>query len=112
MIREYKGNRPEIDPRAWVADNADVIGDVVVAEDASVWFLPLHGPAHTGSSKKSGSWGSRAAISLRAIGSLTRPAERGGRRGWHASGACGGARAGARAAQGRAQRTAARFSAP
>ncbi|MEE8312599.1 MAG: gamma carbonic anhydrase family protein [Candidatus Binatia bacterium] len=38
MIREYKGKRPEIHPRAWVADNADVIGDVVLAEDASVWF--------------------------------------------------------------------------
>ena len=38
MIREYKGNRPEIHPSAWVADNADVIGDVVIAESASVWF--------------------------------------------------------------------------
>ena len=38
MIREYKGNLPDIHPRAWVADDADVIGDVVLAEDASVWF--------------------------------------------------------------------------
>jgi len=38
MIREYKAKLPEIHPRAWVADNADVIGDVVLAEDASVWF--------------------------------------------------------------------------
>ncbi len=38
MIGEYKGNRPEIHPSAWVADDADVIGDVVLAEDASVWF--------------------------------------------------------------------------
>lgn len=41
MIRDYKGNLPDIHPSAWVADNADVIGDVVLAEDASVWFQCL-----------------------------------------------------------------------
>jgi carbonic anhydrase/acetyltransferase-like protein (isoleucine patch superfamily) len=29
---------PSIDPTAWVADNAQVIGSVVLHEDASVWF--------------------------------------------------------------------------
>lgn len=38
MIRNYLANRPEIDPSAWVADNADVIGDVVLGADSSVWF--------------------------------------------------------------------------
>lgn len=38
MIREYKGKSPAIHDAAWVADNADVIGDVEIAADASVWF--------------------------------------------------------------------------
>jgi len=38
MLREYKGILPTIDPDAWVADDADVIGDVVIAKDASIWF--------------------------------------------------------------------------
>ena len=29
---------PQIAPSAWVADNAQVIGDVSVGDDASVWF--------------------------------------------------------------------------
>lgn len=29
---------PQIDKSAWVADNATVIGDVVMAENSSVWF--------------------------------------------------------------------------
>jgi len=38
MLREYLGKTPEIHPDAWVADDADVIGDVVLGKDASVWF--------------------------------------------------------------------------
>ncbi len=38
MIREYLGKLPRVDATAWVADNADVIGDVELAADASVWF--------------------------------------------------------------------------
>jgi carbonic anhydrase/acetyltransferase-like protein (isoleucine patch superfamily) len=38
MIRAYLGTTPTIDPSAWVADDADVIGDVVLGPDASVWF--------------------------------------------------------------------------
>lgn len=30
--------RPQIDPSAFVADSADVIGRVTIAEEASVWF--------------------------------------------------------------------------
>ena len=29
---------PRIHASAWVADNATVVGDVELAEDASVWF--------------------------------------------------------------------------
>jgi carbonic anhydrase/acetyltransferase-like protein (isoleucine patch superfamily) len=39
MIRELSGGRrPEVDARAWVADSADLIGQVRMAEGASVWF--------------------------------------------------------------------------
>ncbi|MFQ5778130.1 MAG: gamma carbonic anhydrase family protein [Terriglobia bacterium] len=38
MILPYNGARPQIAPTAYVADSADVIGDVVVGEHASVWF--------------------------------------------------------------------------
>lgn len=30
--------RPQVDPSAWVADTATVVGDVVLGQDASVWF--------------------------------------------------------------------------
>jgi carbonic anhydrase/acetyltransferase-like protein (isoleucine patch superfamily) len=38
MIKEYLGTRPTVHPDAWIADDAVVIGDVVVAKDASIWF--------------------------------------------------------------------------
>jgi len=38
MIRDYLGKRPLIHASAWVADNADVIGDVELGADSSVWF--------------------------------------------------------------------------
>ena len=38
MIMEYKGIAPEISPDAFVAPSADIIGDVKIAADASVWF--------------------------------------------------------------------------
>lgn len=34
----YKGHQPTRHDTAWVAPSADVIGDVVLAEDVSVWF--------------------------------------------------------------------------
>ena len=37
-IYELDGVAPEIDESAWVADSAQVLGDVVLGEDASVWF--------------------------------------------------------------------------
>lgn len=32
------GDRPNIAPSAWIADSAQVIGDVTLGADASVWF--------------------------------------------------------------------------
>jgi carbonic anhydrase/acetyltransferase-like protein (isoleucine patch superfamily) len=38
MIIEYKGHRPKISPKAFIAPTAVVIGKVTVEEDASIWF--------------------------------------------------------------------------
>ena len=35
---EYRGKRPQVHPRAFVAPTAVLIGDVIIAEGASVWF--------------------------------------------------------------------------
>jgi carbonic anhydrase/acetyltransferase-like protein (isoleucine patch superfamily) len=37
-VYAYNGVTPQIDPSAWVADSAQVIGKVELAADASVWF--------------------------------------------------------------------------
>lgn len=34
----FKGHRPTRHPSAWVAPSADVVGDVTLGEDVSVWF--------------------------------------------------------------------------
>lgn len=39
MLYELDGKRPTFDPaKSWVADSAVVIGDVVLEDEASVWF--------------------------------------------------------------------------
>ncbi len=38
MIKPYKGILPKIHPSAFVENSAQIIGDVEVGEDASVWF--------------------------------------------------------------------------
>jgi carbonic anhydrase/acetyltransferase-like protein (isoleucine patch superfamily) len=38
MIFDYKGMRPRIDPSAWIAPTAVVIGNVEIGPEASVWF--------------------------------------------------------------------------
>ncbi len=38
MILGYKGLFPRIDPSAFVAGSADLIGDVEIGEESSVWF--------------------------------------------------------------------------
>jgi len=37
-LYELRGQRPTCHATSWVAPSADVIGDVVLAEDVSVWF--------------------------------------------------------------------------
>ncbi len=38
MILKFKGFYPEIHPTAWVAPSADLIGNIQIGEDSSVWF--------------------------------------------------------------------------
>jgi len=38
MIRGFRGKRPQIDPSAFVAETATVVGDVVVGARSSLWF--------------------------------------------------------------------------
>ena len=38
LVLPYLNRLPRIDPAAWVADNATVIGDVEIAPEANVWF--------------------------------------------------------------------------
>src|SRR5436190_20055977 len=38
MIRPFRGIHPQIHPTAFIADSAQVIGDVHVGDQASIWF--------------------------------------------------------------------------
>lgn len=38
MIKKYKDNSPDIHPTAYVEESAQVIGDVVIGEESSIWF--------------------------------------------------------------------------
>lgn len=38
MIRGFQGQRPQIDPSAFVADTATIVGDVTLGARSSVWF--------------------------------------------------------------------------
>ena len=38
MIREFQGVAPQIDPSAFIAETAVVIGDVHIGEQSSVWY--------------------------------------------------------------------------
>jgi carbonic anhydrase/acetyltransferase-like protein (isoleucine patch superfamily) len=38
MFIEYKGKRPTISPKAFIAPTAVLIGDVIVGDDASIWW--------------------------------------------------------------------------
>ncbi len=47
MIQSYRDKTPEIHESAFVADNATVVGDVIIGPDASVWFgSVLRGDVH------------------------------------------------------------------
>lgn len=38
MLLSYKGRLPQVAPSAFIEESARVIGDVVVGEEASIWF--------------------------------------------------------------------------
>lgn len=38
MIYDFEGKRPEIKKNTFIAESAEIIGDVIVEEDASIWF--------------------------------------------------------------------------
>ena len=47
MIHAYRGVVPKVHPSAWIADSADVIGDVELGEESSVWFSTvIRGDVH------------------------------------------------------------------
>ena len=47
MLLSYNGKTPQIGARAFIAESADLIGDVAIGEDASVWFRAvLRGDVH------------------------------------------------------------------
>ncbi|AEM78588.1 gamma carbonic anhydrase family protein [Thermoanaerobacter wiegelii] len=38
IIKEYKGMKPKIDAEAYIAETAEVIGDVEIKKDANIWY--------------------------------------------------------------------------
>lgn len=47
IVRAYHGKEPRIGARAFVADNASLIGDVELGEDSSIWYgVVLRGDIH------------------------------------------------------------------
>jgi carbonic anhydrase/acetyltransferase-like protein (isoleucine patch superfamily) len=41
MIHIYRGRLPNIAPSAYIAESADVIGDVEIGENSSIWFATV-----------------------------------------------------------------------
>jgi len=41
VIRALGDRRPKLAPSAWVADSAEVIGDVTIGEEASIWPMAV-----------------------------------------------------------------------
>jgi len=47
MIMDYKDYSPKLGEGAWIAPSADVIGDVVIGKDCSIWFgTVIRGDVH------------------------------------------------------------------
>ena len=38
MIRSFEGNRPAVDPTAFIAETATIVGDVTIGARSSIWF--------------------------------------------------------------------------
>jgi carbonic anhydrase/acetyltransferase-like protein (isoleucine patch superfamily) len=41
MILDFKGKYPKIDPTAFIAENAMIIGDVEIRDGTSIWFYSI-----------------------------------------------------------------------
>src|SRR5438045_4012925 len=37
-LYEYKGRRPDVAATAWIAPDANIVGEVILADEVSVWF--------------------------------------------------------------------------
>jgi carbonic anhydrase/acetyltransferase-like protein (isoleucine patch superfamily) len=47
-VRAFKGHTPRIHPSCFIEDSAQIIGDVVVGEESSVWFnTVIRGDVHS-----------------------------------------------------------------
>ena len=47
-IRPFRGRWPRIDPSAWIAPGATLVGDVEIGRDSSVWYgCVLRGDVHS-----------------------------------------------------------------
>lgn len=47
MILPFRDRFPVVDPTAWIADSAQVIGDVVIGTESSIWFSSvIRGDVH------------------------------------------------------------------
>ena len=47
IVREYGGKKPRLGERVYLAENASLIGDVVLGDDVSVWYgAVLRGDCH------------------------------------------------------------------
>lgn len=47
MIKPYKGIFPKIHPTAFIEDSAQIVGDVEIGEDSSIWFnTVIRGDVH------------------------------------------------------------------
>ena len=40
-IRPYKNTYPRISKSSYIAESADIIGDVIIGEDSSVWHASV-----------------------------------------------------------------------
>lgn len=48
MLRPHRNAHPRLGERAWIADNATVIGDVEIGADSSIWFgTVIRGDVHS-----------------------------------------------------------------
>ncbi len=50
MIIEYRGQRPKISPKVFIAPTAVIVGDVTIGDECSIWFGAVLRSDHNGNS--------------------------------------------------------------